>query len=424
MNRCLQVVSLLGLAFCASAERANWPRWRGPADNGSTTQGTYPVRWDATNVLWRVPLPGKGCSTPIVWDKRIFLTAPTNGSDGVMAFDWAGKPLWQTTLGPEQTGKHRNGSGSNPSPVTDGKTLFVYFKSGVLAALTPDGALSWQTNLVSAFGPDTLYWDQGTSPVLTESSVVIARMNEGESWLAAFHKTTGKISWKVPRIYKTPVEGDHAYTTPLVIRHQNKEAILVWGAEHLTAHDANGGAVLWSCGGFNPQKMANWPAVASPLIAGDVVVVASGRADRGSPRLCGVRLGGAGDVTATHRAWERNDTGTFVPTPAECGGRIYLVRDRGEVECLEAATGKTLWKGAFPKASANYYASPLVADGHLYAIREDGVVFVARVDGQFELLAENPMGERIIASPVAVSNRLLIRGEKNLFCIAGTADNR
>ena len=125
----------LAVASGAAAEPANWPHWRGPTDNGSTGQGTYPVKWNATNLLWKASLPGKGCSTPIVWDKRIFLTAPSNGLDAVLAFNWDGKLLWQSTLGPERAGKHQNGSGSNASPVTDGKTVFVYFYSGTLATL-------------------------------------------------------------------------------------------------------------------------------------------------------------------------------------------------------------------------------------------------------------------------------------------------
>jgi outer membrane protein assembly factor BamB len=417
MRSSVLAISLV-VAFGAVAEPTQWLSWRGPGDKGSTAQGAYPASCDATNILWKAPLPGKGCSTPIVFDNRIFLTAPIDGSDGVVALDWSGKTIWQTKLGPEEAGKHRNGSGSNPSPVCDGKAIFAYFKSGTLAATDLSGKVRWQTNLVAGFGPDSLYWDQGTSPVLTKDLVVIARMHHGESWLAAFDKTTGQMRWKLPRNYETPVEGDHAYTTPLVIEHQGKEALLVWGAQHLTAHAASDGKLLWTCGGFNPQEVKFWPAVASPVVAGDVGVIAHGRADRGQPRLYGIRLGGAGDVTATHKLWERDDTGTFVPTPAAYGGKIYLVRDRGEVECLDPATGKTLWKDAFPKASSNYYASPLVANGLLYGIREDGVVFVARVDGKFELLSENPMGERIIASPVAVGNRLLIRGERHLYCLA------
>src|SRR5687767_11829966 len=148
-----RVVTLLLLmaGFAVAESHTNWPRWRGPLDNGSTEGGTYPVKWDAQSVLWKAPLPGKGCSTPIVWNQRVYLTAPSNGLDAVLAFDWSGKALWHTTLGPEDPGKHRNGSGSNPSPTTDGKSVFVYFKSGTLAALDFNGKVRWQTNLVARF---------------------------------------------------------------------------------------------------------------------------------------------------------------------------------------------------------------------------------------------------------------------------------
>ena len=408
---------LSSINFGLAEHQVDWPRWRGPRDNGSVESGTYPVSFE--KILWKAPLPGKGCSTPVVWDQRIYLTAPTNGLDAVLAFDWSGKSLWHRTLGPEREGKHRNGSGSNASPATDGKAVFVYFKSGTLAALEFDGKVRWQTNLVERFGPDTLYWDHGTSPVLTEKSVIMARMHNGESWLAAFDKGSGEMQWKVARNYETPTEGDHAYTTPIVIQQRGKEALLVWGAQHVTAHDAADGKLLWSCGDFNPESTAYWPAVASPVISGNVAVVPYGRADRGQPRLHGIKLGGSADLAgAGQRAWKRDDVGTFVTTPVEYKGRIYLVRDRGEVACLDPATGQTLWSDAFPKASASFYSSPLIAGGKLYAAREDGVVFVARVEDKFELLAENKMGERVIASPVPASNRLLIRGEQHLFCVA------
>jgi len=433
------MASVLVTASLAGAESADdWPRWRGPQDNGCAAGGAYPVKWDAnTNVLWKAPLPGVGCSTPIVWERRIFLTAPADGQDAVLAFDWSGKQLWQTTLGPERPGRHRNGSGSNPSPTTDGKGVFVYFKSGNLAALEGDGKVRWNTNLEERYGRDTLFWDYGTSPVLTEKDVVIAMMHHGGSWLAAFDKLTGALHWKVARNYDTPLEGDHSYATPILIRHpdrdsqagetivsntcesampvrhQGREALLVWGAQHLTAHDAADGRLLWSCGRFNPDSKKNWVAVASAVLVGETAVVPYGR----GLRLDGIKLGGSGDVTASHRVWLREDTGSFVPTPAAWNGRVYLVRDRGEVECIEAATGKTLWSGMLPKSSAAFYASPVVADRKIYAAREDGVVFVMRASGPFELLAENNMGERVIASPVPVGGRLLIRGQKHLFCI-------
>lgn len=412
------IALLFFLSVAAFASDGNWPRWRGPHDNGSASGGTYPVKFDAdSGWLWKTPLPGKGCSTPIVWNHAIYVTAPVEGKDALLAFDWDGKALWQTAFAAEKPGKHRNGSGCNSSPVTNGKLIFAYFKSGQLAAVDLGGKVHWQANLTERFGKDTLYWDYGTSPVLTERDVVVTLMHHGESWMAAFDQTTGAQRWKIARNYITPTENDHSYATPVVTRQAGREALLVWGAEHLTAHDAADGKELWSCGDFNPEGNRNWVAVSSFVLAGDLAIVPYGRGSR----LHGIKIGGTGDVTSSHRAWTRKDTGTFVPSPVEYAGRIYLVRDRGEVECLDPATGKTLWSGSLPKSGANYYSSPSIADGKIYAAREDGVVFVARADAKFEVLSENNMGERVIASPVPVQNRLLLRGEKHLFCIASAA---
>ncbi|NOS70961.1 MAG: PQQ-binding-like beta-propeller repeat protein [Verrucomicrobia bacterium] len=415
-NRGVCIALALQTAAVLAADSADWPRWRGANDDGVAPPGKYPVKWAAEKVLWKTPLPGKGCSTPVVWKERIYLTAPIEGKDAMLAFDAAGKLLWMTSLGVEQAGKHRNGSGCNASPVTDGRSVFAYFKSGTLAALDFDGKVRWQTNLVDAFGRDTLFWDHGTSPVLTEKSVIMVRMHHGESWLAAFDKSTGAMEWKEARNFETPLENDNSYATPLVLRRDNKECVLVWGGEHLTLHDAANGKLFWSAEGFNPVGGKNWPAVASSVVAGDIAMVAHGRSDRGNGLYYGVKVGGAG---GTNHVWSRNDTGTFVPTPAVWRGNVFLLRDRGEVECLDPVTGKTIWSDGFPKTSANFYGSPLIADGKLYAVREDGVVFVAGVDGKFELLAENRMGERIVASPVGVGGRLFLRGENNLYCIAG-----
>lgn len=422
MYRTLCSALLVGFTVSAVAHGESlpdWPAWRGPDASGYVQQGRYPDKFDANHFLWRVELPGKGCSTPILLGDRIFLTAPVEGNDALLCFRLDGKEQWRTTFGKENAGKHRNGSGSNASPVSDGEAVFVYFKSGTFAAVEQDGSVRWKMDLVERFGPETLFWDHGTSPVLTEKHVIMARMHQGESWLAAFDKATGEIVWKVARNYATPVECDHGYTTPLVIPYADKEAILVWGAEHVTIHDAADGQVMWSCGGFNPEENKLWPAVASPVVAGDTVVVAYGRNDRGIPRLHGIQLAGSGDVTATHHRWKREDVGTFVPTPVVHQGRVIVVGDQGEVECLQPETGKTLWKAALPKHRAKFYASPLIAGDKLYAVREDGVVFVASIAGdQFQLLAENDMGESIIGSPIPAGNRLLIRGEQHLFCLA------
>lgn len=409
-------ITCLLLTHLRAAE--NWPAWRGIDGFGSVTNGSYPLAIDLAKPKWKTSLPGKASSTPVVLEQRIYLSSPANGSNALLALDWNGNQIWQTTFDKDSGGKHRNGSGSNPSPVTDGDALYVYFKTGTLASVDKQGAILWQTNLITAFGPETLYWDQGTSPVLTKQDVVVVRMHEGESWVAAFDKKSGKMRWKVLRNYETAVEGDHSYATPAVCNYNGQQVLILWGAEHVTAHDPSDGKQLWACGDFNPQKASNWPTVASPVVVLDTVVVPFGRADRGQPRLYGVRMGGSGDVTSTHKAWTRDDTGSFVPTPAVYKDRLYVLGDRGDLQCIEPSTGKTVWQKALPKGSANFYSSPLIANGILYAIREDGGMFIARVEPEFALLQELKLGERVIASPIAVANRLLIRGDKTITCFA------
>jgi outer membrane protein assembly factor BamB len=416
----IALLAIWGMNAGSRAEQPpDWPAWRGPRADGSVEDGRYPVAFDAEKCRWKTELPGRGVSTPIVRDGRIYLTAPVEGKDAVLCFDPSGREAWRTAFGAEDPGKHRNGSGCNASPVADDDAVFVYFKSGVLAAVSLQGEVRWQTNLVERFGKANLYWDHGNSPVLTKRHVVMVRIHEGESWVAAFDKQTGELAWKVPRNYETPVEGDQGYATPLVVQHAGQEAVLVWGAEHLTLHDAASGEVLWWCGNFNEEQRQLWPSIATPVVADEMVVVAHGRNDHGLPRLFGIRLAGSGDVTAANRAWMRNDVGTFVPSPLASRGRVMLVGDQGEVECLDPQTGATIWKDRLPKHRAKFYSSPLLAGNRLYAAREDGVVFVAEVgDDGLRLAAENDMGEPVIACPVPLGGDLLIRGERHLFCVA------
>ncbi len=429
LSFCVTLIFLLVVTTLVHADKAPgqpskyWPAWRGPTGSGSTTKGKYAVEFDATKGhAWKLALPGKGCSTPIVYGDCIYLTTPIGDEDspddGILALDWNGKEQWRQTIGDARKGKHRNGSASNPSPVTDGKGIYVYYKSGNAAGLTMEGKVKWSHNLQKKYGKDTLYWDLGTSPVLTKKHVIYAVMHGGPSYLVAFDKETGEVAWKVDRTYKTPVENDHSYATPHVIEVDGKERILVWGAERVTCHEAESGKMIWSCAGFNPQNKRNWVAVGSSVLAGDdMLVVPYGR----NKHIAGIRLGGKGDVTETHRVWTRDNAGSFVPTPVYYKGHIYVVRDRGEVICLNPKNGETIWQAQLPKHRASYYASPTIADDKLYATREDGVIFVADIKSELKLLSENNMGERVIGSPVPVANRLLIRGEKHLFSV-GKAD--
>jgi outer membrane protein assembly factor BamB len=395
----------------------NWPQWRGPLARGVAEDGNYPVEFSSdTNVAWKVALPGLGCSTPAVWGDSIFVTSGIDGEDGVLCYGFDGKERWRRQLGPERAGKHPNGSGSNPSPVTDGKYVVAYFKSGTVAGLTTDGRELWRVNLQDKYGADSLWWDIGSSPVLVGDRAIVAVMQAGNSYLVAFDLATGNVLWKVPRDYDCPVESDQAYASPQVVMLDGRDVLVVLGSDHLTGHDVATGELLWECGGFNPDQQGMWRVIASAAIDGDMAFIPYGRGDH----LAGVRLGGAGDVTATNRVWEKNgrDLGTEVPTPVVRDGRAYLLGDSGRVACFEVATGDELWHASLPRSRKRYFSSPVLAGDKLYCPREDGIIFVGQVsDGGFELLAENDMGEPTIAAPVPIRSGLLVRGREHLFWI-------
>jgi len=411
----LTTITLMAVTACAQ----NWTQWRGPDDNGVAAPGNYPVKFSAENdLLWKAPLPGKGGSTPIVWKDRIVITSGVGegdeGQDGVLCFDWSGRQLWQTTLGKQVKGKHRSGSGSCPSAVTDGKRLFVYFKSGTLAALDFDGNVLWKTNLQETYGKNTLWWDLGTSPVLVNGNVVVAVMQSESSYIVAFEQTTGKVAWKVDRNYTTPEESDQSYTTPLITQEGSRTTLITWGADHLTSHDAATGKLLWECGGFNPESKKAWRVISSPVITSGVAVVPYGR----DQNVAGVRLGGSGDVTATNRLWEKSGIGTDGATPVGSDGKTYILNFKGKVWCLDVLTGRELWKSDLPQGKGMFYSSPILSGDKLYFLREKGSIYVCLITPTgLDLINETQLDDTFVATPVLVQDKLLLRGEKNLYCI-------
>ncbi len=411
-----------GLAPATLADE-NWPHWRGPLGTGVAADGDYPIKFNKDEGLaWKIELPGVGSSTPAVWGEQIFVTCGIDGQDGLVCYGLDGRERWRRQFGAERKGKHRNGSGSNPSPATDGRYVVVYYKSGTLACLDLAGREIWKTNLQDRYGQDTLWWDLGTSPVFAGDRVVVAVMHEGESFLAAFNLADGSVAWREPRQYECARESDQAYTTPQLVRIAGSDAIVTWGADHLTAHDAATGKLLWECGGFNPQNKGMWRTIASAAIEGGMAVVPYGRGEF----LAGVRLGGSGDVTASNRVWEKRGRGlgSDVPTPVVENGRAYVLTDAGRIVCLEVQSGDELWSANLPKSQSKFYSSPVLAGDKLYCGREDGQVFVGRVTGDgFELLAENEMGEQVIAMPIPIRGKLLIRGAEHLFCVGPGGTN-
>lgn len=395
----------------------NWPQWRGPLGTGVAADGEYPVKFNADDGLaWKIALPGVGSSTPAVWGDQIFVTCGIDGQDGIVCYGMDGQEQWRRQFGPEVAGKHRNASGSNPSPATDGKHVVAYYKSGTLACLDSAGIEKWKVNIQDRYGENTLWWDLGTSPVLAGDLVIVAVMHASESYLAAFHLADGSVAWKQNRTYERPDEADQAYTTPQLVRLDGRDVIVTWGADHLTGHDAASGEPLWECGGFNPNDQGYWRVIASAAADDGMAIVPYGRGEF----LAGVRLGGKGDITASNRIWEKSGRGigADVPTPVVANGRVYLLTDAGKIYCRDLETGEELWSADLPKNRNKFYSSPVLAGDKLYLAREDGMVFVGQVsDSGFELLSENEMGEQLIATPVLVDGAVIIRGAEHLFRI-------
>ena len=415
MNIKIFATSLLLSGFLAAA---NWPSWRGEGGNGATTGEQPPIDL-AGKLLWKAELPGRGCSTPIVWGEKLFVTSPIGDEDGLLAFDAKGKELWRKTFGKGKPGRgQRVGSSTNSSPITDGNVVVAYFKSGTVACVDLDGKPLWQINLLVKYGEDKLWWDQGTSPVFAGGNVVVAVMQtNGESYLVSLDPKTGKEAWKTPRKYETAEESGDAYTTPHVVKRDGKEQIITWGADHLTGHDAETGKLLWQCGGFNPKRAGMQRVIASAVVADGLAVVPFNR----GASIAAIRLDGSGDVSETHWAWRKDEIGSDACTPVLHDGKFYVLKDggpqRGLLTCLDAKTGEKLWESAMPKAPQVYYSSPLLVEDQIYCVREDGMIFSGKItkDGLADIKS-HALEEGVIASPISVGGRLIFRTDSSLFC--------
>lgn len=395
-----------------AAEPSGWPNWRGPFGNGVAAEGKYPTKWDSQqHVAWTVDLPGRGASTPVVSQQQLYVTSVTEKANLLQAYDLTGKLLWQSEVaGAPRQGKHVKATGSNSSPITDGKLVYAYFKSGDLTCVTTAGKPVWQVNLQEKYGEDTLWWDLGTSPVLTEKAIVIAVMQSGPSYLLALDRQTGNELWQTKREMSAPEEANQSYSTPIVGRSDGQEVLLTLGADHLTCHAATDGKLLWQQGGFNPSQGRFMRSIASPVLAGDLVICPYSRGET----LTALRLNATNE--AERIAWHRSDLGSDVPTPTVSENRLYVVGDKGKLWCLDAANGKTIWEEQLAKGRQAYSSSPVIAGGHVYITREDATTFVVKDASTYELVATNALESSTVSTPVPASDRIFLRTYDKLFC--------
>ncbi|WP_236620963.1 outer membrane protein assembly factor BamB family protein [Rhodopirellula sallentina] len=408
-------------------ESTVWPQWRGPSQQGVSPEGTLPKKWNEESSS-RVEIPGSGGSTPVVVGDTAFLTSGVEGKNVLFAID-VNEPriVWQVPMGTDRGNKHRKGSGSNPSPVTDGEHVVAYFRSGDLSCVNLSGEVLWTHNLQDEFGEDSLWWDLGSSPLLVESMVVIPVMQTGPSYLVAFDISTGEMKWKTDRMTDAPEEAAQSYTTPVAIEVNGRPAVAVMGADHLTINDATDGKEIGRLGGFNPEGQKFFRSIASPVAEGNLVFCPYSRGATLTAVDIEKLVAGEGKDAIV---WFRDDIGSDVPTPAVRDGVLYVVsdakHDKGTVYALAAKSGETLWSLRLPRSRRSYSSSPLISGDHLYVTGENGHTSVIGPLGGADdsaappVLATNEVADDedyTVASPVDLGDRLGLRTKNFLYII-------
>ncbi|WP_419189343.1 PQQ-binding-like beta-propeller repeat protein [Stieleria marina] len=421
----LGVTALLMLDTSAYSDAPTaWPQWRGSAQNGVATGTHYPTQWnEESNIDWKTEIPGLGGSTPVTHDNVAYLTSGMDGKNKLMAIDTeSGTVKWEIEIGDDTGNKHKKGGGSNPSAITDGELIYAFFRSGDLGCVDKNGKLKWQTQL-SYDMKDGLWWDLGTSPILTDNAVVLTVMHTGPSYLIAFDKQTGKELWKGDRSVDAPKEAAQSYATPLNVQVDGKPMIAVMGGDYLTIHDASNGKELGRLGGFNPTSHEYFRSIASPVAQGNLIICPYARgASVTAVRMDDLAKGKGKDAIA----WFRDDIGSDVPTPAAKDGRVYFISDgkqtRGLVTCVDAKTGETIWDTKLPKSRVGFSSSPLIAGDHLYITGENATTYVIGPlsAGKNELAATNEVSDDVqytVASPTAIGDAILLRSRSHLYKI-------
>ena len=390
----------------------NWPQWRGPTMDGISTEKNLPVKWDQNqNVTWKLKMPERSGATPIIWGDYVFLNVASGDNLEFWAVDRnKGTVLWKRPMG---TGNvlMRKQNMSSPSPVTDGKNVWVMTGTGILKQFDFKGNELWVRDIQRDYGKFGLQWGYASSPLLHGDSLYVQVLHgnntDDPSYVMRINKASGKTMWRVERPTTAIRESPDSYTTPVLWR--NTE-LVISGGDYVTGHDLATGKELWRAGGLNPDNNPNYRVIASPVVAGDIIYTPT----RIRPLLA-VKGGGRGDVSKSHRLWAF-ENGPDVPTPLSDGQYFYSINDRGIVWCLDAKTGKEIYGGQRLKP-AIYSSSPVLADGKIYISNEDGLTSVIKAGPQFEILAENHFNEYMLSSPAISDGQIFLRTTEYVYCI-------
>ncbi len=401
------IVSICVIVVCGwsvPAVAANWPAWRGPNGDGVSVERELPTQWSSTkNVTWKTPLPGEGNSVPIVWDDRIFVTCPIDGGKirSLLCFDRnSGRKLWDVKIPyPAKETTHGDNPFCSGSATTDGRLVYASFGSAGVIACDFDGCIVWHRQL----GKLTHVFGQATTPVLYNDLVIVHRGPGDPTHIVALDHKTGSTVWDRPERGKNDnLFG--SWSTPVIVRVGNHDELIVSLPEEIKGFDPRTGTQLWRCGGLGTEVYT------MPTVGKNLVVGISGH--RG-PAM-GVRLGGKGDVTETHRLWLTPRNQQRVGCGIVHNGYLFVSNATGIAECIDAQTGKLLWR---ERLGGTLWGSMLLAGEKLYVGNQQGEIFVLDAAPQFRLIAKNVLGEHVKAAPAPSDGQIFIRTYQNLYCI-------
>lgn len=417
---CLVAIALLA-AQTTVAE--NWPGWRGPRGDGTSTETNVPLRWGQDeNIAWKIPLPYGGHSSPVVWNQRVFVVGADTKKENRMltAIDRrTGKTLWERVVvhSPLET-KHSLNSFASSTPATDGQFIYVAFLQVgsrtiparnvsrsrpmtpghmVVAAYDFSGKKKWQTK------PGVFVSVHGfcSSPVLYKDMVIVNGDHDGDAYIVALDRMTGKTRWKTPRENKT-----RSYCTPIIREIEGRTQLLLSGNMCVASYDPNDGSRHWIIDGPTEQF------VASLVYNRGLLFLTCGYPDK---HVLAIDPTGRGNVSKTHIRWRHRRKGvSYVPSPVAAGDYFYLVSDGGIGTCYSADTGKIQWQR---RMGRHYSGSLLATKDHVFYQDDDGATKVVKVGPKFEVVAENDLAEPIYSSPIISQGQYFVRAAKHLYCI-------
>ncbi len=400
---CLAMPLILIFSDAALAE--NWPGWRGPRGDGTSLEKNVPIRWSGTqNIVWKVPILGKGHASPIVWGRHIFVVTAIKEKKQRILFCLdrkGGKIRWQRVVleAPLERINSLNSYASS-TPATDGQRVYISFLDRdkmFIAAYDFDGNSLWEVR------PGLFSSMHGycSSPVIWKDKVIVNGDHDGPSYIVALDRTTGQTIWKTPRPNRT-----RSYCTPIIRQIDGRNQMVLSGTMCVASYNPDTGEQHWLIDGPTEQY------VASLVYNGELLFMTCGFPDR---FLQAIRPDGRGNVTDTHVLWQKERDCSYVPSPIAFGPYFLVVADNGVATCFEAKTGKSCWR---ERLGPHYSASLVSANGLVYFLSDKGVMTVVKPGEELDVVARNELGENIYASPAISDGQIFLRGAKHLYCIS------